>query len=409
MNPKIIVAQLGARMHYAVPEILHRNNLLHTFFSDLYLSNSTHYLLNQINKIYPSNSISKLLGRRNENLGIANIQSFNIAGIRYSFQAKSAQTPQQHVRQCNLMAKDFNHKILQKGFGNADTLYAFNTAGLELIKHAKPLGMKVILEQTIAPFALERVLMMNELQKFPAWGSLKNYEINDDFVEYIERERQEQILSDIIIGGSEFVQKSIQSFSEQGHKTQIIPYGVEITVPQSKEIWQKNKRKLRVLTVGTGLRKGTPYILEVAKKLKNIVDFRLIGSLGNISESIQKEIIENVDYQGHIARSAVNSHYEWADIFVLPSVCEGSATATYEALAYGLPVITTANSGTIIKHNSDGLIIEQGSIETLENAILSLYQNPENLEYLSKNAIQKSQFGSLKAYENRLVNLLNTI
>ncbi|MDZ7900885.1 MAG: glycosyltransferase family 4 protein [Arcicella sp.] len=407
MNPKVILAQLGARMHYAVPEILYRNNLLHTFFSDLYLDSSTHYLLNQLSKIYSSGSINKLLGRQNENLAEANIKSFNTAGIKYSFQAKQTKTAQQYVRQCNLMAKDFNRKILQKGFENADTLYVFNTAGLELIKHAKTLGMKVILEQTIAPFALERVLTENELQKFPQWGSLKDYEMNDDFMEYIERERQEQILAELIIGGSEFVKKSIQSFSEQGHKTQIIPYGVDLPLPKSKEIWQKNKRKLRVLTIGAGLRKGTPYLLEVAKKLKNIAEFRLVGSLGNIPESVKKDIIENINYQGYVARSAVNSHYEWADIFLLPSVCEGSATVTYEALAYGLPVIATANSGTIIEHNLDGLIIEQSSTEAIENTLLSLYQSPENFQYLSKNALQKSQFGSLQAYENRLISLLN--
>lgn len=393
-------------MHYAIPEILHRNNLLHTFFSDLYLNKSTHYLLNYLNNIYPSDSLNKLLGRRNEALVGANIDSFNLSGIEYTFDAKRTKNPQQFIRQCNLMAKDFNGKILQKSFGNADTLYVFNTAGLELIKHAKILGMKVILEQTIVPFALERVLMHEELQKFPTWGSVNDYEMNDDFMEYIEREKEEQILSDLIICGSDFVKKSVQKYSEQAHKTQVIPYGINLPLSKCKEPWQKDKRKLRILTVGTGLRKGTPYVLEVAKKLKNIAEFRLIGWLGNITESIKKEITENVDYQGQIARSAVNSHYEWADIFLLPSLCEGSATVTYEALAHGLPVIATANTGAIIEHNLEGLIIKQSSSDAIEQVILSLYQTPETLEYLSKNALQKSQWGSLKAYEQRLLNLI---
>lgn len=396
-------------MHYAIPEILHKNNLLHTFFSDLYLNKSTHYLLNQLNNICPSDSLDRLLGRRNEALVRANIDSFDASGIRYTFQAKRTKKPQEFVRQCNLMAKDFNKKVLHKGFGNADTLYIFNTAGLELIKYAKILGMKVIIEQTIIPFALERILMANELQKFPTWGSFNDYEMNDDFMEYIEREQEEQTLSNLIICGSEFVKESIQVFSGQSYKTQVIPYGINLPLPKSKETWQKNKRKLRILTVGVGLRKGTPYILEVAKKLKNIAEFRLIGSIGNISESVKKQIAESVDYQGHIARSAVNSHYEWADIFLLPSLCEGSAIVTYEALAYGIPVITTTNTGTIIEHNLDGLIIQQTSASAIKNAILSLYQTPENLEYLSKNALLKSQLGSLKAYEQRLISLINVV
>ena len=409
MASKIIVAQLGARMHYAIPEILHKNNFLHTFFSDLYLNKSTHHLLNQVNKIYPLHSLNRLLGRRNEALMGANIDSFNASGIRYSFQAKLAKNPQQYIRQCNLMAKDFNQKILSSGFGDADTLYVFNTAGLELIHHAKTLGIKVILEQTIVPFILERVLMEDELQKFPTWGRLNDYEMNDDFTEYIEREQQEQMLADVIICGSKFVKESIKEFSGQAQKTQVIPYGINLPLPKCKEPWQKDKRKLRILTVGTGLRKGTPYILEAAKKLKSIAEFRLIGSLENMADAVKKEIATTIDYQGHIARSAVNSHYEWADIFLLPSLCEGSATVNYESLAHGVPVITTANTGAIIEHNLDGLIVQQGSSDSIEQAILSLYHKPENLEYLSRNALEKSQVGSLKAYEQRLINLINSI
>lgn len=409
MASKVIVAQLGARMHYAVPEILYRNNLLHTFFSDLYLNKSTHYLLNQLNNIYPSDSLNKLLGRRNKILNGANINSFNLSGIQYVFEAKGTNNPQQYIRQCNLMAKDFNRRILQKGFGNANTLYVFNTAGLELIKHAKIMGMKVILEQTITPYALERVLMANELQKFPAWGGINDYEMNDDFMEYIEREKEEQTLSDQIICGSEFVKESIQTFSEQAHKTHVIPYGIHLPAPKYKESWQKDKRKLRILTVGTGLRKGTPYVLEAAKKLKNIAEFRLIGSLDNITDSVKKEITGNLDYYGHIARSTVNSHYQWADIFLLPSLCEGSAMVTYEALAHGVAVITTANTGTIIDHNLDGLMVPTGNSDAIEQTILSLYQTPKKLEYLSKNALQKSHSGSLKAYERRLIDLINTV
>jgi Glycosyl transferases group 1 len=409
MVSKIVVAQLGARMHYAIPEILQRNNLLHTFYSDLYLNKSTHHLINQLYKIYPLDSLSKLLGRRNDTLKDVNIASFNLSGTKYVFKTKRTKNPQQYVRQCNLMAKDFNKKILQKGFSDADTLYVFNTAGLELINHAKSIGMKVVLEQTIAPFDLERVLMANELQKFPAWGDVNDYEMNDDFMEYIERERQEQTLSDQIICGSQFVKESIQTFSGQAQKTQVIPYGIKSPSFKRKELWQKNKRKLRILTVGAGLRKGTPYILEVAKKLKNIAEFRLIGLLENITDSVKKDITENIDYYGHIARSAVNTHYEWADVFLLPSLCEGSATVTYEALAHGVPVIATNNTGAIIEHNLDGLIVRQGRSDDIAQAILSLYQNPENLEYLSQNALQKSQLGSLKAYEQRLLNLMNSM
>src|SRR5262249_61728328 len=89
---------------------------------------------------------------------------------------------------------------------------------------------------------------------------------------------------------------------------------------------QPHAGPLRVLTVGAvGLRKGSPYVLEVARRFAGRAAFRLVGAV-SIPREPHAELRRHVDLIGPVPRSHVLEHYAWADIFLLPSVCEGSAT-----------------------------------------------------------------------------------
>jgi len=49
--------------------------------------------------------------------------------------------------------------------------------------------------------------------------------------------------------------------------------------------------------------------------------------------------------------------YQQADIFVFPSIEEGSALVTDEAMACGLPVVTTPNAGSVVRDGVEGFIV----------------------------------------------------
>ena len=65
---------------------------------------------------------------------------------------------------------------------------------------------------------------------------------------------------------------------------------------------------------------------------------------------------------GAVPRSQVVPHFEWADVFFMPSVCEGSATVTYEALMSGLPVIATPNPGSVVIDGVNGFTLRRYGI-----------------------------------------------
>ena len=65
-------------------------------------------------------------------------------------------------------------------------------------------------------------------------------------------------------------------------------------------------------------------------------------------------------------------HYGWADALVLPTLSEGSANVCHEARAAGLPVITTPNAGSPIRHGVDGLIVPIRDPQAIADAIVEL-------------------------------------
>src|SRR5207247_10223597 len=79
-----------------------------------------------------------------------------------------------------------------------------------------------------------------------------------------------------------------------------------------------------------------------------------------------------------------------ADLFVLPSLAEGSAEATYEALACGVPVVTTREAGSIVRDGIEGRIVPSRNAEALANAIAENVEDRQKRERLSRGAREQA-------------------
>lgn len=127
--------------------------------------------------------------------------------------------------------------------------------------------------------------------------------------------------------------------------------------------------------------KGVEYLIESANRLilkyKNL-KFVLIGdgSLRNEYEKLAEPIKNNVIFLGF--RLDVNKLLDCADIFVLPSLSEGSSNVVLEAMASALPVIATKVGETprIIIDEETGILIKPKDVDGLTNAIIKLIDNP---------------------------------
>jgi glycosyltransferase involved in cell wall biosynthesis len=161
-----------------------------------------------------------------------------------------------------------------------------------------------------------------------------------------------------------------------------------------------------VLTVGgVTLRKGPQYTFEASKLLGKNIDFRLVGGC-SFSEAVKREIGERLHLVGDVPRSEVSEHFQWADVFLLPSLCEGMATVLIEALSTGLPVIATENSGLEINDGVDGFLVPIRNPAAIAERLEQLASSPELLSEMSRNAKKRSEDFTLEAYSERLYRVM---
>jgi glycosyltransferase involved in cell wall biosynthesis len=292
--------------------------------------------------------------------------------------------------------------VISEGLSDARGVYAFNSAGLELLSYAKSDDLFTIVEQTIAPRMYQQELMDKEVVEYPEWTTQVASRYDNEIQRFSDREQEEWQLADTIICGSEFVKNAIGECGGPVHRCHVVPYGVDAMFRLPARA--NREGPLRVLCVGSvGLRKGSHYILEAAKLCGSAARFRLVGSV-HVPEAAQKKLNAEVDIVGHVPRSEIIEHYRWADVFLLPSLCEGSAAVTYEAMAGSLPVICTPHTGSIVRDGKEGFIVPIRDPEAISERIHQLAEDRELCHVMGNRARARyEQSGSLKSYADRLL------
>jgi glycosyltransferase involved in cell wall biosynthesis len=251
------------------------------------------------------------------------------------------------------------------------------------LSYYKKMGYKIVLDVPIASNL--HAIEIYQKTKFQQQNNKK--EINST----------EQIafkLADKIIVPSKFVADGIKrNYKIDSKKLQVVPFGVNYKQYHMNRSYPKKTDGLKFIFTGTlNQRKGVFDLLEAwnTELFKN--DTLIL--CGRIFPEIKAQVrkVQNggkVKLVGHVE---VTDYLKDSDIFVFPSYMEGSAKSVYEALATGLPVLTTENAGSIIVNDVTGLLIKPGCIASLREKMLEL-----KMDYLLRKRIG---FAGQKEVEN---------
>lgn len=113
---------------------------------------------------------------------------------------------------------------------------------------------------------------------------------------------------------------------------------------------------------------------------------------------------EQICFAGTVSHSTVAELLSAADIFVLPTRGEGSSNAVLEALATGLPVVSSDIPSIREQVGKDsGVLINPEDVEAIGRAVYTLYTDVELLERLSVNARKRSEGFVLEERVQRLL------
>ncbi len=404
---RVIVAQLGARMHYGVPRLLQATGSLERLYTDICVVKGWPQFLRLIPSRFFSGGLRRLQGRVPIGIPSKKITAFTHFGYEYASRRCRARSVTE-MSAVHLWASDrFNELILSRGFGSASLVYGFNSASEELLKGASASGLRGVVEQTIAPRSAELRLLNDEIEAFPEWGKGL---VDENAEAFSSREQREWVLADRILVASEFVKDEIAAAGGPVDKCKVVPYGVErerFSMSRAVDL-QQGSKVLRVLFVGgVGLRKGVPYLLAALRRLQGVpIRCRIVGGFQVDRKVLSGVLPKNVELVGSVPRAVIDEEYAHADVFCLPGLCEGSATVVYEALAAGLPVVTTVNTGSIVRDGVEGFIIPIRDVDAIAARLELLAKDRMLLAAMSEAARARSAYGSLEAYGGRLLDAL---
>lgn len=397
MTGRVIASQLGARMHYAVPRILHAAGLLEHCYTDICSTKSWPRITKMIPPRLRPNALTRLTGRVPEGVPARRLTTFPGFGIRYALARSTARSRSEQTDREIWAGQRFSELVIGRGFRGASAVFGYSGECLEQLTAAREQGLRAVVEQTIAPREIVDDLLAEECDRFPEWASP---EPDPHAARYAEREKAEWAKADLILCGSPFVRDGVICKGGAPERCVVVPYGVDSkTAPAPR----RQTAPLRVVSIGqVGLRKGSPYVLEAARRMKGRAVFRMVGAC-DVPPGIRSRLSDAVELAGVVPRAEIHKYFLWADVFLLPSICEGSATVVYEALAAGLPVICTANTGSVVRDNVEGFIVPLRDADAIVAAIEALAGDPDRRLRMAGNAAARAAEFTVPAYGERLL------
>lgn len=417
-NINIAFHQVGARRNYSLSLALHQQDLLYKLFTDFYTFS---WMLKGAQKIEQiTNSklsiVNNLSKRRQDQLPDDKISSLQWQLFLIKLGKKNLSYQETYL--INQKISFAVAQLMKTKQNDITHIYCYTWGAKDCRQMIK--DSPIVTDQIQAVIKSFIPMFEKELQYHSDW--VKEKIITTEVKKlWMTNEKEDMVASDYFFAPSEFIKESlINDLGIKSEKVYLNPYpapfwlyGYNTSLKENSSRVLRNSRsedKLKILFVGSvDLRKGIPYLLQALRKLNpNNFTARIVGSI-EIHDSKVKEYSDIATFMGKLDKSDLAKQYEWADVFVFPSLSEGSAGVIYEAMAFGLPVITTKSSGSWVTHGIEGMIIEERNIEQIVESLLMYMENPNLVDLHGQNSWQKIKSFNIEETGIRLKNLFSLI
>jgi len=303
------------------------------------------------------------------------------------------------------------HYLTRRGRDGVRAVYAYDDGALASFKAARARGITCIYDLPIAHWRTLRRLLQEEAAMHPEWaGTMEGL---TDSPAKLARKDEEIALADRILVPSSFVRSSVIQGASASTTIEVLSWGAPsaINAPTASH---RPGEPINVLFAGTlTQRKGVKYLIDAFRRLSIPWNLTVAGqSAGEIPNEL-KDFLDDprCRWLGHIPHQSLLEEMRRSHVFLLPSIVEGMALVLTEAMAQGLPIIATPNSGAtdIVTDRETGFIIPIRDPDIIAQRLTELYEDEDRRDAMAEAALTRATAASWRRYEDRVARLFDEI
>jgi len=256
------------------------------------------------------------------------------------------------------------------------------------IRTARKNGMRILTDHSIAhPLYMDDVLA----QEYQRLGLPFQRCATDGLWAKVLRDCHE---ADHVLVNSDFVKRT---FIEKGfppEKIDVAYLGVREQYFSLKRNYAINGPVRLLFTGNFDVRKGAATLFESVRILRQgglDVRLQVVGNLSSGSAFLRDADSQFFTHTPFVPPEQLRPLLAGADIFVLPTLIEGSSRSAMEAAAAGLPIVTTENCGLPLEANKEVIYVPLTNPAALADAIARLATEERLRSDLGRNASSRIQ------------------
>jgi alpha-maltose-1-phosphate synthase len=350
------------------------------------------------------NDLRRWIGnRRIEGVPSDQLHRYPVGELRERWQTMSGKDVQAATHCRN---EQFQRAIPDRAIASVQAVIGYDTSSWILADRCARHHVPLILNQTTWHPDAKRMIFEQMRQQFPDWVEGVEHRLPEVRV----AEEQEYEGARLIVTCSSSGRQSLIENGVPPAKIHVNPYGMDCD--QFSPGKADESRKFRFVFIG-GINafKGVPLLLEAWQKLAaRDAELWLVGPA---SQQVLKHMpkLPGLRYVGAVPHNELPALLRRCDVFVFPSYFEGFGLVILEAMACGLPVLTTTATGglDVITDGQDGWVIAPGDVEGLVERMSDCLSDQGKVQEMGRCARMTAEHFTWAEHGRRWIELLTSL
>lgn len=386
-RPKAVVAFAGARDHYQLPLALQEANLLEAFVTEMYWPADRRVFTRGIGRALPDS-----LTRARFSAGIPSRR------VRVPATAFVAGAAMQILPKLQWNARkdaSLSERSRQIAVRTGAAIFTYSYYAFEAFREGAGRPPFRFLFQVHPHPQSIRDILREELERTPQGNASLRAEHELSWPDkHFERLSQEPNLANGWVVASSFTARTLADNGVPLEKIRVVPYGVDTSAFTKRQQHPDKNAPFRVVFIGSLIqRKGLSYLLDAVRQLHSRnIQVTLCGR-GFVDTDLIDHYKElDIEVKIGLPRDELVQLVHQCDVFVLPSLVEGFAHVIVEAMACGLPIITTDHTcgPDVITEGEQGFIVPIRDVAALADRLEWGMDNREELAAMGDNAAEQA-------------------